>query len=219
MKVYRSPHFFTTLALKTPNMGSTMPRDFKVTTFIEWGAQKTGWTMNLYKEAADYTDVKTAWDDLMTVFTPIIMDEVQVTALRISDVQIPGDAYTPSVAGLFGAVDGTTHPPCAPWDALLIKTETGDHERRAHLFVHGVPVDYFLPGRLYNISNWNATAVSAFMSQLVTDEWRFRSKKADDTAPVYAIIEAREALRRTEHRVGRPFSLLVGRRRRRAPAP
>lgn len=187
---------------------------YRITMFFQDNVNVTGWTENWWVNAANGPAALTAFSGVYTSRVALLMDTCQMTTARASNVDHPRDSdYLNVGIPVLGTIAHATYPAAGPWDALLVRRDVSTNDLIGHIFMHGVPAGIFT-GRIWqvtvapgitfaaNLTNYQTSLVSA--SALL--------RKGPATAYTYPPCTVILGLRRTQHKVGRPFDQLRGRR-------
>jgi hypothetical protein len=167
-----------------------------------------GWSESYFGQSTTDLVARDKLDDLVNARVLVLVDVCKIEAGRVSNVDIVGDSFLSTVTPLTGAITSTHLTAVDPWSALNLRLEAGS-PHRGRKFLHGVLEDTFDSDRRYNPGNPNAAAWATWFAFLVAD-WNIRVGPAP--AFTYEPITAALPIREVEHKVGRPFTVLRGRR-------
>lgn len=182
--------------------------DFAATLFLGDVEGSYGWSETYYLTAVTDLVARDKLDDLCNARINVLVDVCKVESGRVSNVDIVGDSFLSTVTPLTGLIVSTHLTAVDPWSALNLRLEAGSLHR-GRKFMHGVLEDTFDSDRRYNPGNPNAGAWTTWLAFLVAD-WKIRVGPAP--AFTYEVITAALPIREVEHKVGRPFTVLRGRR-------
>lgn len=195
-------------------------RQYKATVIWDWPAAGTGWTETWYSgPTTTYLQVQTVMETFIGQKLNLQIDQTYARALKISDIGVAGDVY-PIFYGneKQGKVNsaGCDNLP-APWEAVLFEKLTQDFFYHGFAYWHGL-CDFSAKTspRVYDPGRANLTLLQAAITTLVNAGFGWRAKDKDPLPPTpFKIVPLAffQGVRITEHRVGRPFGLPVGRRR------
>lgn len=194
---------------------------YKGIIIYDWPAAETGWSETWYsKPATTYAAFGTLLLNYVQAKMPILMDQIFIRAIKVSDIGVAGDVF-PQFFGdaLQGKIltAGVTNPP-SPWEAILFEILSGDFLYHGFKYWHGVPnTNNITEPRVYDPAPATATLIQTAWNVLIAGgaTWKVKSKAIPPPTPpfIYQPIGSAVGVRITEHRVGRPFALPVGRRR------
>lgn len=191
--------------------GNMAMPEFKATLFFQNPTNSTGWTENWYLNSGSYLSAEASVVAYIAARVACLLDTTSITAVRIANVDPPRDSQLFTlVAGNQGTIVSATYPSAGVWDCLLVSLQNASFNLFGHLFMHDVPAGIFV-GRTYVPNSvpaigWVAKK-TALDAAIVAAAFQ-RKKKG----PTYEVITSSPGLRRTEHRLGRPFDTLRGRR-------
>lgn len=191
---------------------------YNCTFFFEMNA--TGWTETYVQEAADEATAQAGLLRLVPTRMDLSPDIVKLKALRISQSGMPRDSIlvpVPSTmtAGRFGDFNATGDNCDMPDLAMLVEYRNGSRYKNRK-FLRGLPDVIAHNGELV----WTNTAFNdawlVFSARLshASESWRVRTKNPAGGFQHQPITDVNR-VRLTLRRVGRPFGLRVGRRKRR----
>lgn len=171
---------------------------------------RAGWAETWYAEAADHAEAQGKMDAYVPLRSDLMTENTVLAHGRASNVDPPRDSLIKEY-NTPGTIDPVTHPPVTIWDALLVRKDRAEFTNQGRVFLHDVPQDVFL-GRDLNptVPAYFATALAAWVAGVVAQGFQFRITTGFGFG--YISIAFMTALRLTEHRVGRPFDVLRGRR-------
>jgi hypothetical protein len=186
----------------------------KGTFFISDLTNNVGWTESWYFNQASTASALSSLGTLIGPRVALLMDTCQIIAARVVTVGPPRDSLFASTGiPANGTILHATYPAAGPWDCLLCRKDSTDGTYFNKIFMHGVPVGIF-NGRYYQDSVAPGvafqTSLTAYLTAAVAAGALVR--KGPASAPVTANIAVLIPIRRTEHRLGRPFDELRGRR-------
>lgn len=187
--------------------------DFQGTFFFRDTGRSFGWTESYYLTSTNHNTAATTLGLLATDRLAFMDPGNYLDQIRVSDINIERDSVLvlssprPGTATIAAGVKGTD-----PWTALMFRVESG-FAYRGRKYCHGCLNDIALSSRAYDGTNPNDAAVQSYIANLVGN---FKLKTKDTVGPpvVHNLQVISQVLpqRLVEHRVGRPFGLLVGRR-------
>jgi hypothetical protein len=190
-----------------------MARVFKCDLF--YGLGKQGWTETYYVSDDTY-DLAAAKANLInTARLELSLAEVTCSGIRVSDVDIKGDAANFVATTKTGQHAPVVDPPgtWAPDDAVLFRFYSLDNARRTRHFVAGVPVGDVDPGGPPQFSpDDNGVSATAYITAVKTNAVMWITRTVH---PAVAIAIDHGSFRVDMHtrKRGRPFGQPVGRRR------
>jgi hypothetical protein len=192
------------------------PFNARGTLFFDAIAQNIGWSETYFLNVATHVAGLAVLNGLVPLRAGILQTTGRITWIRICNVDAPRDsrmqAIPPGVGT--GTFDNVAHPSAGTSDSLLIRKDYDpDNNCFNKLFLHYIPEAIFL-GRDYagatTLPAWDVL-YQAFRTYLLDPANSFLVRKGP--APyVYKALNVMEIKWRTEHKIGRPFGLSVGRR-------
>jgi len=186
-----------------------MAADFVGTFFFQDLPSSYGWTEVFYTNAADIAAARTRFQEYIPLRAAVLTDLHKMVACRISQVDILNDSLLVQGFPIVGDVTATTLSQCEPWTALLTRNEAGS-EHRGRTYFHGLLESTFTTGRIYDPVNAQSVEWEALL------EWirvNCRLRWLDGVTYMYTPFTDIYPLRQVNRKVGRPFSLLRGRRK------
>lgn len=184
-----------------------MPQ-YQQTLFFEDVDRSYGWSESYFRESPDPQLARTAMDSLIGFRLDVLVDLCQISAARVSDVDITNDSLLSVGLPLPGNVASTILTAADPWSCLNLRIEASDLYR-GRKFIHGILENTFSDNRAWNPANPNAAQWLAFFTEL-EDNYNLRINSPGPFS--YISITKCVPLKETTRKVGRPFGLLVGRR-------
>lgn len=186
---------------------------FKVTQFFTDTSKNIGWSESWWNNQANAAAVVTAWAPIITARAALCNTNVIITGFRVSNVDKPRDSLFGGTAGTAGTMTLVAKVSTGPWDAMLVRRDIATNDLLGHVFMHSLTTTLF-NGRLLNTGNADLTAWLAalvvYQNALIAAVALCR--KIVSNTPTYPNLTTLTALRLTEHKVGRPFDQLRGRR-------
>lgn len=201
---------------------------YQVTRILRNG--DSGWSESYWTEQASASGAFAAALALNNAVRQLQVPSVRLDALRISlagermsatHVDVPVGERTGASPDIGGVIQ---HMNLAP-DAALITIRTAIWRHKNRKFLRGIPDNAFqfnglllaaVPDFLARLNG----PENSVLTTLIAQNFRVRTRqRAPLTGFVYTTITAITVERATTRRVGRPFGLPVGRRRRRRPLP
>lgn len=195
-------------------LGNMEMSTYKMTTFFQDNVNQTGWTESWWISAATGAAALTAWGPIPALRAALLMDTCQINNIRAAAVGPPRDSqFYVGTIPVVGTILHATYPACGPWDALLVRRDISTNTLLGHIFMHGIPVGLF-NGRVYQNTvapgiAFN-TALAAYGVGLIAAAALCRQFTGGTIS--YPALTQIAPIRRTEHKVGRPFDGLRGRR-------
>lgn len=185
----------------------------KTTWFFRDSVNNVGWTESWWSNSTDTPTASAAFTGVIPARLALLEDTCFLDFQRCSNVDHPRDSYVTVATTTQGTVSHVTHPAAGPWDAMLIRREAASNDVFGKIFMHGVQLDLFL-GRALNIGNAAYTAWLLAFSSYITALQGIPAllRKVVAGTPTYPALSRAVTVRRTEHKVGRPFDGLRGRR-------
>lgn len=186
---------------------------YKATFVFKDNVNNVGWTESWWSNHADIYAAASAWLAAATPRLTLLEDTCIMQAVRVSNVDHPRDSKVEIPSPNVGGVSHSSHPACGPWDALLVRRDNILWNVFGKIFMHGIQQDLFV-GRDVAVGTAPATAFLASLSSYGTNLGLIPAllRKVVGGVATYPAFTDFRAIRRTEHRVGRPFDGLRGRR-------
>lgn len=182
--------------------------NFQAIIFCEDVASTYGWSEPYYMDRANAAACRTDLETLITERVKVMSSVCQVVGGRVSDVAVLNDSLLVTNTPLVGLLAGTIATTQQPWSAFNVRMEATSLYRGRHFF-HGCLDNTFLDSRYYDPANPNAVAWDDWLDYLISTTLLKHKVAGVDT---YSILTDAIRLREVEHKVGRPFGLLRGRR-------
>jgi hypothetical protein len=185
----------------------------KTTFFFLDNVNNCGWTESWYWVLASANAALTAAVTLITTRVALLMDTCQLTTIRSVTVGPPRDSlFAASGVPALGTILHGSFPAAGPWDALLIRKDN-DGTYFNKVFMHGVPVGIFTGRNYQNTVAPGIAFQTALAAYLTAANGAGASvRKIASSVVLVAPVLSYAPVRRTEHRIGRPFDPLRGRR-------
>lgn len=189
---------------------------FKCTAFFE-SSQEEGWTEGYYYQGNDHTIALNAFNLMLTLYRLPLMDSrSSLRYLRVSDEAVLKDSKVQSFGGA-GIPGGfvSVLPRLIGSERLLIDLEATPVMRFAR-FLGAIPGEE-VTGRNFTPDANYQSAINAWVLQLKAF-WLQKHRTNPGKKPaMYSYVNTTDVriVRMTTRRTGRPFGLVVGRRKRR----
>jgi len=189
---------------------------YKMTFFLQNSVDNTGWTENWWTLATDAVTALGNVNNYLTVRAATLLDSCSIVALRACNVDTPRDSlYLGTSLPIAGTIARATYPAAGTWDCLLCRRDITLNNLIGHMFMHGVPAAIFT-GRAYTPAavsglNW-VVKFANFVTELTSGPYYLRKKQTGPPPFTYGECVTFLGIRRTEHKLGRPFDALRGRR-------
>lgn len=153
---------------------------------------ESGWSETFYRQEPDFTTAEASAKRLADARGKCLAskDWVQMTAIRLSDDNVRGDARL--ITGYnYKTTEALNDPnvnPDVPWTGVVIRIEAGEKIRR-HLWMRGVPDDAIVePFRRDNFPPFTV-ALSAFLKFLILERYQVRNFDKTDVNPAAVITK------------------------------
>jgi hypothetical protein len=189
------------------------PNRYVCTLFFN--AYQSGWSETYFIGSDSYQDAATAIEAIATARRAMLVNDVELEAIRVSDTDVKGDSWPVisafPVPGTYGATPALLSSNLGL--ALRLKIFGGPLKRAAR-FVRAIPSDCLGPGAEFNPTAAFNTALTNWMSLVeVSCNIGTRIKNAV-SSPFYLFtaITGYETAGLEKRNIGRPFGLTRGRR-------
>jgi hypothetical protein len=184
-----------------------------ITEFYRDEVNATGWTNKWWTTAATLDEAVTSWQPVISARASLMCTTCGITQIRASWIDHPRDSFWYTPPNGRGTIPTTANPPLGPWEALLVRRDTSNHDVLGFLFMHGVPQTIFA-GRNYDPTasygpTWEGDMTN-WLAALIAAAALIRKGPKPGTFVGLANLTSRY---KTRHAVGRPFDPLRGRRR------
>ncbi len=182
-------------------------------TYANTGWSETWWTLagQTYQKAQQ--SMEAYFQDRLTMDTA----DIEIPYLIISDIDVKGDSVVISYGDTWqGKIQIAAGVRMNPWDALLVRLNDPSNNYRGFRFFHGLSFKFFTANRQWSTVGGGPALFAKVIATLQAQNlcWQVKQKPVA-IPPVYIQVPVGigTPMRLTEHRVGRPFGLPVGRRR------
>lgn len=175
-----------------------------------WGASEV-----YYFSGSTITSVLPVAEALAAARATVLIQDVRIVQGVLSDVAVSGDSLLTTNTPILGSVECLPDAAIQPWSAMNVRFEaTSAH--RGRKYFHGIKRVTFDGNRTYDVENDEAAAWTTFLD-LVKSSSQLRCLVGESYD--YLNITGYKPIALTEHKVGKSFFSLRGRRTTPAPIP
>ena len=192
--------------------------EYQCVGFFSSPTYNVGGSLTVYHQNSDWNSAATSFSALLDVIRACQTDLWRWDFSRVSDQGILGDALQ-TVFGTSkpGTIVSATHPDAGPYDALLIRKVGSIVLNHGFWYLHGIPSDIFT-GRAYTggAAGYYASLFATLDTEVGGETWSWAHRTNPGATPptyTYTLFDEVLAIKRVQHKIGRPFDDIRGRRR------